>query len=118
MVLGDQGTGKQIAKDVARSMFAVCNLKRCDYAISAGDNIYSHGPSIKDDNWQNEFVDKFVDIYRDLWERFALPFYLTLGNHDVGIEDFFAGDWVWSFQKPYGPEHFLSKRIPLMKAQE
>lgn len=117
LVFGDQGTGNQNAKNVARDMYATCNLKRCDFAISAGDNAYPHGPSINDADWQRALTDKFVNIYKPLWDRFAFPFYTTLGNHDIGIEDFFFGDWVYSWQTKYDEKHFIDKRIPLMKAQ-
>jgi len=115
LFIGDQGTGKEHAVHVARDMYAICFLKGCDYGISAGDNIYPYGPSIKDKDWEKEFIKKFVDIYKPIWNKFKFPFYMTLGNHDVGIHS-----WVFSDRRPIlgrDATHYRTKRIPLMEAQ-
>lgn len=116
LVMGDQGSGDDKAKLTARNMHAVCFLRECDYAISAGDNIYKVGPKITEDNWRQMFVDKFVTVYQSLWDSFQLPFFLALGNHDIGVNGLLYHDKAY-LKSNLTKEHYDSERRSRMAAQ-
>lgn len=75
VALGDGGRGSAEQYAVAAAMESVCAQKGCDFAIYAGDNIYSDGVSSVDDP---QFEEKFEAPYRNL----DFPFFMALGNHD------------------------------------
>lgn len=119
LLFGDQGTGDEKARRVAKDMYALCNLEGCDYALSTGDNIYPKGPKISDANWRTEFSKKFTATYFPLFMEFGFPFFMTLGNHDIGVDSMMNADWLYlqRFRKELAPEHFLNERLGRMKAQ-
>ncbi len=78
LLFGDQGTQMQDQYDTAQAMKKVCDEEDCDFAITLGDNIYTVGPLVGTSDPQ--FVLGFEEPYAD----FAMPFYMTLGNHDNG----------------------------------
>ena len=43
LVFGDAGTGNAGQHRVGRAMFDVCRVRRCDFAVMLGDNIYENG---------------------------------------------------------------------------
>jgi hypothetical protein len=53
-----------------------CQRQGCDYGVMLGDNIYEDGVTSPDDP---QFKTKFEDMYSPL----GIPFYVTLGNHDI-----------------------------------
>lgn len=57
-----------------------------ELGLLLGDNFYPYGLKSETDN---QFTDKFVNIYQDL----AIPFYAVLGNHDYGLWQPGFGDW-------------------------
>ena len=75
ILMGDTGTGDRGEYAVAEALATVCAKRECQFAISAGDNIYEYGPSGVDDV---QFQDKFEKPYAKL----AFPFFMVLGNHD------------------------------------
>ena len=124
LVFGDQGhlgDPKEPAKPgselTAQSMYSTCILTGCDFGIGVGDNIYKSGPKITDKNWEEEFTQKFVHPFFSLWSQFQIPFFMTLGNHDVGIEDFWQGDWTFAWQEAHKKPHYDAERRPRMDAQ-
>ena len=76
LALGDGGTGGTKQYSVANSMKDVCSFEDCDFAVYVGDNIYENGVSSVDDP---QFKTKFEDPYGPL----EIPFYMSLGNHDI-----------------------------------
>ena len=77
LVFGDQGTGSENQKRVARGLEEQC-LSGIDGVLLLGDNFYPNGVlSIDDVQWQ----EKFEDIYSGPCLR-QTPFFVTLGNHD------------------------------------
>lgn len=75
VALGDAGTGDDLQKYVANAMAKVCAARGCDFAVSAGDNIYKKGPNSVDDE---QFYTKFEKPYAAL----DMPMFMVLGNHD------------------------------------
>jgi len=77
IAIGDQGTGDNSQKHVARLMNEKAAEDSLDFVITLGDNIYNSGvSSVNDPQWKR----KFESIY-DL-PYLNVPFYASLGNHD------------------------------------
>jgi hypothetical protein len=78
VALGDAGRGNAGQYLVADAIDAVCTERGgCDFALMLGDNIYNSGVSAIDDaQWQEKFELPYADL--------DFPFYVTLGNHDLG----------------------------------
>lgn len=74
---GDGGHGSPEQRDTAEGARTVCARDGCDLALGLGDNIYDRGVSSPQDE---QFVTKFESPYAEL----DVPFYMVLGNHDVG----------------------------------
>lgn len=70
-IWGDSGTGSTAQKQLA----AQINRQRPDFLVHTGDLIYNRGE-------QSNYNRYFFDIYRSTLAR--VPFYGSLGNHDVG----------------------------------
>jgi hypothetical protein len=121
LAFGDQGTGDDAQARVAAGMLAVCQAAGCDFVVGLGDNIYEAGATSP---YDPQFLLKFEQPYA----AFAMPFYMTLGNHDNGgVQDIHAaGDlevgyaartdramdrWVmpnrW-YEHTHGPVRFLA----------
>jgi len=86
IVLGDQGTGNGLQREVARGMKKVMDQYGTDFVIGTGDNFYGKrfgSPdgvlNIHDPKWDSTFVNVYHKIYES--ESFD-KFYMTLGNHD------------------------------------
>jgi tartrate-resistant acid phosphatase type 5 len=93
IVIGDFGTGRAEQFLVARAMQEVCAQRGCDFIVTTGDNIYEGGVISANDP---QFEQKFEIPYRDL----DAPWYLSLGNHDVGADPVTGGD-IGDYQVAY-----------------
>ena len=98
LALGDTGEGNATQRQVGQAMGNVCALYGgCEFALLLGDNAYDSGVSSAMDPF---FQDMFVTPYSHL----SFPFYVVLGNHDLGggglglDPDFRKGD----YQVQYG----------------
>lgn len=79
VALGDAGEGNDAQYEVAAAMEVVCADLGCDFALYLGDNFYDSGvDSVSDE----QFVTKFESPYQGL----LFPFYVVLGNHDLGLD--------------------------------
>lgn len=78
IALGDAGKGNSGQYLVADAMAEVCEQRGgCDFALLLGDNIYDSGvASVDDEQWQEKFELPYAAL--------EFPFYVTLGNHDLG----------------------------------
>ncbi|TNE47220.1 MAG: hypothetical protein EP343_20510 [Deltaproteobacteria bacterium] len=86
ILMGDTGTGSAQQKAVATAIKKKCDAEAqpggrgpCDFGLLLGDNFYDVGVSSAKDP---QFKTKFSDIYSFL----KFPFYITIGNHDYGID--------------------------------
>lgn len=78
VAIGDQGTGSDDQRLVGQSIGTVCGrLGGCDFGLLLGDNVYQSGVDSVDDSL---FISHFVDPYGHL----GFPFWVALGNHDLG----------------------------------
>lgn len=73
--LGDNGTGNEKQKNVAKSIKDYCSETNCIEGYILGDVIYEKGVSSIDDN---QFQQKFEQPYNNI----NFPFYIIFGNHD------------------------------------
>lgn len=83
IVMGDQGTGTEVQRQVAAAMQAVCAAQGCDLGIGLGDNFYPAGPKSADSPL---FKTRFENLYGPL----NIPFLMIPGNHDES--GYFGGD--------------------------
>jgi predicted phosphodiesterase len=74
-VIGDYGTGESDQIAVAQRMFQYHNKTPLDFVLTVGDNIYPNGSG-------RHFSKHFEEPFRDILNN-RVPFYATLGNHDV-----------------------------------
>lgn len=80
VALGDAGEGNPRQYQVGQAMKDVCDQHGgCHFALYLGDNFYDSGVDSATDN---QFETKFELPYKDL----HFPFYISLGNHDYGVE--------------------------------
>ena len=98
VALGDTGTGSEAQRRVGQAVGRVCAQRGgCEFGMLLGDNAYDSGVDGPDDPY---FLDIFVTPYGHL----NFPFYVVLGNHDLGGDglgvdlDFSKGD----YQVQYG----------------
>jgi hypothetical protein len=79
IAVGDTGEGNPAQYQVADGIAARCaqEPEGCDFGLLLGDNFYDDGVDSPDDN---QFETKFQSPYAGL----TFPFYITLGNHDLG----------------------------------
>lgn len=76
----DSEHGQMAVADVMRQ---VCELRGCDFATLAGDNIYEQGVDSADDF-------RFQDTFEIPYANFDFPFFVALGNHDNSVANQFA----------------------------
>jgi len=79
VALGDAGEGNTEQFAVSEAIEQVCAVRGCDFALYLGDNFYDSGV---DDVYDTQFQTKFEDPYANL----DIPFYVVLGNHDLGLD--------------------------------
>ncbi|MCL6271419.1 metallophosphoesterase [Sansalvadorimonas sp. 2012CJ34-2] len=87
IALGDFGTGDNRQKTVARAMEQVCKEKACDFVIGLGDNVYDKGVTRLDDPF-------FQTHYEQPYAGLNIPFFMTLGNHDISLARYPEGETV------------------------
>lgn len=76
IAFGDFGDESDGQMDVARAMKKYCAENKCDFVVTLGDNFQDAGvESVNDPLWKS--------TYRDVYSDVGLPFYASLGNHDV-----------------------------------
>lgn len=78
--LGDQGSGNEDQRRVARAMEQVATRNNgVDFVVLLGDNFYMEGvSSIHDPQWQDTFETIYTGPILD-----KTPFYPIIGNHDA-----------------------------------
>ena len=77
VAFGAQGEGNQGQLDVAAAVEAKCAADGCDFVQGLGNNFYDDGvDSVTDAQFDTKFETPYASI--------ALPFWMTLGNHDHG----------------------------------
>lgn len=79
VALGDAGTSGPAQHAVADQIAAVCarSDRGCEFALYLGDNVYNSGvDSATDDQFRTHFEEPYEDL--------SFPFYVVLGNHDLG----------------------------------
>lgn len=75
ITFGDWGTGGAEQKAVAAAAQRYCQIEKCEFVLTLGDNFYENGVrSVTDPKWKA--------YYRDIYQDLRLPFYAILGNHD------------------------------------
>lgn len=74
-VIGDWGVGDRGEYELAKKMFEVHQATPFEFILTVGDNIYPDGKP-------EHFVKKFEKPFEGLLNA-KVPFYATLGNHDV-----------------------------------
>jgi tartrate-resistant acid phosphatase type 5 len=89
IAIGDTGTGNDgdashLQYEVAAMLRQVCEMRGCDFAVLAGDNMYEKGVEGTDDPL---FDEAFEQPYGDI----GIPFYVALGNHDNSKTDIGEG---------------------------
>lgn len=98
LLLGDWGNGSSAQKDVAESMARYASSAGLQFnaAVTAGDNIYLRLRHVED--------PRFGRLFEDMYDpqRLAMPFYMTLGNHD-----YYFG--IYKFQLAYPAAHPTSR---------
>lgn len=77
VALGDAGEGNDDQFAVADAIELTCATLGCDFALYLGDNFYDTGVDGVDDV---QFQTKFELPYQNL----DFPFYVVMGNHDLG----------------------------------
>ncbi len=79
---GDHGGDNQ--REVAQAITSYCGNHACDFIVTLGDNFYSPDgvESVTDAHW----YESYRNVYRDGPDGVGLtmPFYPSLGNHDMG----------------------------------
>lgn len=75
VVMGDQGKGGAVQKQVAQAMQEVCAAQGCDFGLALGDNFYPAGP-------KQASSPLFQKLFADLYGPLKIPFLVIAGNHD------------------------------------
>lgn len=75
IVLGDQGKGGNVQRQVAQAMQEVCAGQGCDLGVALGDNFYPAGPKRADS-------PLFQKLFADYYGPLKIPFLVIPGNHD------------------------------------
>ncbi len=86
VALGDAGEGNADQFAVADAMLEVCADLGCEFALYLGDNFYDTGVDSVDDE---QFETKFELPYAKL----DFPFYVVMGNHDLGFDGLGVEFW-------------------------
>lgn len=74
-VIGDWGTGDDDQYGLGKKMFDTYKQSAFEFILTTGDNIYQNGSG-------RHFPKKFEQPFAGLLKE-QVPFYATLGNHDV-----------------------------------
>ncbi len=93
LAFGDWGTGLPQQLAVAAAARAYHQHHPFSFAITLGDNFYTEGlPSPTHERWQTQ--------YETLYSPMGIPFYPSLGNHDVVDGDSPAAEIIRSYVSP------------------
>ncbi len=76
VVIGDHGTGGPFQYQVGTAISDICAARGCDFVVTTGDNIYDDGVASPSDP---QFESKFELPHATP----EIPWYLSLGNHDI-----------------------------------
>src|SRR5262249_25523576 len=80
-------------KQVAAAMLAFHRQTAADFALTLGDNFYSHGmESLEDPRWKT--------WWNELYDPLGIRVYAVLGNHDWELADSPAAEILYSKQSP------------------
>jgi predicted phosphodiesterase len=74
-VIGDWGSGDRGEYEMAKKMFEVHQSTPFEFVLTVGDNIYPNGSA--------EYFNKKFEIPFESFIKANVPFFATLGNHDV-----------------------------------
>lgn len=78
IAIGDTGTGSAMQLKVGQSIGLACAARGgCDFGMLLGDNAYDSG-------FESENDPRFVDFFSRPYGHLGFPFYIVLGNHDLG----------------------------------
>lgn len=77
LTFGDSGHASPEHIKLTDAMKAACDRRKCDFAVTVGDNIYEKGvKNVRDPQFQTKF--------ENLYKKFGrFDFWMILGNHDV-----------------------------------
>jgi tartrate-resistant acid phosphatase type 5 len=75
--LGDGGVPGSTVNAVGLQLAKTCAARGCDFALYLGDNVYPHGVTSPED-------PRLKELFEDPFAPVDLPFFVVLGNHDVG----------------------------------
>lgn len=101
LAVGDTGTGEWGQQRVADAMAEHVREQGADLVVTLGDNFYEPIDGIDDPDWKTCFEDVYAD------EALQIPFYPSLGNHDLDGTDgrhqiaYSAHSERWSMPAPY-----------------
>lgn len=95
---GDMGTGSLDQYRVADALSKICQQRGCEFVVGLGDSIYGRVSSVDD----QQFAEKFEKPYQNI----RIPFYMSLGNHDVTVDispqiDYTDQSKKWRLPKEY-----------------
>ncbi len=79
VAIGDAGEGNLAQYEVGDAVAEVCAARGCDFALYLGDNFYDSGVSDVDD-------ELFRSRFELPYAKVDFPFYVVLGNHDLGFD--------------------------------
>src|SRR5262249_31676998 len=74
-MIGDWGCGEKEEFELARKMYEIHQKTPFEFILTVGDNIYPNGNA-------KHFTPKFERPFEGFIKA-QVPFYVTLGNHDV-----------------------------------
>ena len=97
MLFGDSGWGGAAQLDLARQM-AVLDF---DLAIHVGDIAY-------DDGSEEDFTKRHFAVYSRVFD--AVPFYPSVGNHDVRADEGFSYDAAFLWRPPHPGARYYAIR--------
>jgi tartrate-resistant acid phosphatase type 5 len=94
VALGDAGEANDAQFEVADAIAAVCADLGCDFALYLGDNFYDTGvSSVSDPMFETHFELPYAFL--------EFPFYVVLGNHDLGFDGIGLEFWKAPYYVDY-----------------
>ena len=98
VAVGDTGTGDANQVAVANAIATKCASSRCDFGVLLGDNFYPSGVTSATD--QN-----FDRMFQTIYGSMGFPFYITLGNHDYGVNGAGTQFDIGQYEVEYAVQH-------------
>ncbi len=93
LAFGDYGQGTDLQRNAAAAMLKYHQQMPFDFAVTLGDNFYGKG---MESPWDPRWKTWWDELYNPL----GIPFYVSLGNHDWGLADSPAAEWVYGMKSP------------------